>query len=323
MDDNTNEKASEHLHTLRWQRPMMQCAVAVGLFLASVWTASWILAGEGKVIVSFSVLVLLFGAMSLMLAGAAVREMVYWRVPVLKLRELLRELQNCEAPIDELQNLSRGMTALREPLVSLLHQLRTARGQIAELEREMRQRVANRTEALERKLGTLTAQAARDVLTGLLSRRAMEIELPAVVKTCRQKGVDLQLMMIDVDHFKILNDTLGHQAGDELLKQIGQVMRSSLRDGDLAFRYGGDEFVILMPKADTTAAVALADRLSHLVDGLTRHQRGLVKRPKLSIGRCALTDLSQSATPEQLLATADQRLYAIKHARPKTEQRVA
>ena len=281
------------------------------------------MASDGQLIASTSAVVLLFVVMSLLLVGAAVREVVYWRKPILQLRALLKELSDGTAPLDELKKLPPATQSLAEPLTGILHQLRMSKSELARLEMEVKHRVASRTEALERKLGSLAAQASRDVLTGLLSRRSMETELPAVVRSCRQKASDLQLMMIDVDHFKTLNDTLGHAAGDELLRQIGQVMRSSLRDGDSAFRYGGDEFVILLPGADATAARALADRLKTLVDGLSKHHRNLPRRPQLSVGHAALTDLPLGAPPEQLLSLADQRLYAIKHARPKGQQRVA
>ena len=89
-------------------------------------------------------------------------------------------------------------------------------------------------------------QATRDALTGLLNRRSLDIEIDRAVEQFQSVGTDACLLMIDIDHFKGLNDTLGHAAGDELLKSIAQIMRSAIRNSDQAFRCGGDEFVILL-----------------------------------------------------------------------------
>ena len=126
----------------------------------------------------------------------------------------------------------------------MLRDSRRKRAEAAALEHETRQRIANRTDALERTIGSLRQQATRDVLTGLFNRRMLEEYLPQAVKRCKEARIGLCLLMIDVDHFKLLNDTLGHAAGDELLKTIGQLIRSTIREKDLAFRCGGDEFVV-------------------------------------------------------------------------------
>ena len=121
---------------------------------------------------------------------------------------------------------------------------------MTEMDREVRQRIANKTEALERKIGSLHNQATRDVLTGLLNRRALDEHLAKAMERCAAKGLAVSVLMIDVDNFKPLNDTLGHAAGDELLRSIGQLLRSTLRDGDTPFRCGGDEFVIVLEGSD-------------------------------------------------------------------------
>ncbi len=298
---------------------------AAAVFVGTVYVASWALSDtHARFVTSAPLAALLLAVVALLIAGAIVHQVVHWRRPMTRLIKLLDELNKGEAPLDELNRVDGGVAALREPLRELLHQVRSSRSRVAELHAEIEHRVVNRTDALERKLGSLQAQASRDILTGLLSRRAMEIEFPRVVRDCKSKAQPLQLLMIDVDHFKTLNDTLGHQAGDELLRSIGQLMRSALRETDHAFRFGGDEFVIVLPGADLAAATTLADRLKQLVDGLTRHHRQLPRRPRLSIGMASLTDIAGAANPaEQLLALADERLYAIKHARPKNEQRVA
>jgi diguanylate cyclase (GGDEF)-like protein len=122
--------------------------------------------------------------------------------------------------------------------------------------------------------------------------------------------------MIDVDHFKGLNDTLGHAAGDQLLRDIGQLIRSSVRDGrDAAFRVGGDEFVVLMPGATPAAAASLAQRLISLVDAHAKTLRTIPK-PRLAIGVALLSELpANKVGAHELLRAADRVLYKIKSER--------
>jgi diguanylate cyclase len=138
---------------------------------------------------------------------------------------------------------------------------------------------------------------------------------------------ELCLLMIDVDHFKRLNDTLGHPTGDALLKSIGQIIRSAARGEDVAFRFGGDEFLIVMLGANEKAGRLLADRITSLVDGLCKTYK-VTPRPRLSVGLVTPASLPdpQQATVESLLAEVDRRLYAVKathHAEHKTRSGVA
>jgi two-component system cell cycle response regulator len=125
----------------------------------------------------------------------------------------------------------------------------------------------------------------------------------------------LTVLMIDVDYFKQLNDTLGHAAGDDLLRAIGQIIRSAIRGNDMAFRCGGDEFVVLMVDSNRTAGAGLAERLITLVDALTKTIR-VAKPPRLSIGLSEFgEDLSCTAT--ELLEHADRALYEVKAKRKR------
>ncbi len=181
------------------------------------------------------------------------------------------------------------------------------------MENTLRQHVASRTTALERTIGSLKQQAIRDALTGLHNRRAMNEHLPQAVERCREGKSDLCLLMIDVDYFKQLNDACGHPAGDELLRNIGQIIRSTIRDGDAAFRYGGDEFAIVMEGQTESSGRALADRLRSLVDALARTIK-VAPSPRLSIGIATLEQVSPKEA-STLLHAADRSLYEVKKAR--------
>ena len=197
-------------------------------------------------------------------------------------------------------------------------ELRQQKAEIAGLEHDLRQRIAQRTDALERVIGSLRQQATRDGLTGLFNRRFLDTYLPQLWERCQASGTNLALLMMDVDHFKTLNDTLGHAAGDEMLRMTGQVIRSAARGEDAVFRCGGDEFVVLMPDCDAEAAKVLGEHISKMVDGLARTWR-VNPPPRISVGYATMLDLPEPS-PKALLAAADGRLYEKKrHGRGRRD----
>jgi diguanylate cyclase (GGDEF)-like protein len=259
-------------------------------------------------------LMILLGSVSLASGcWGAIRRWRDYTIPISRLIHLLPQARVNEVPIEELSTIKGGLSPVVPLIQDLLRDLRRERVQNAILQEEIRQRIANRTDALERTIGSLKQQATRDVLTGLQNRRALDTQLPALFKQCKLSGSDLIVLMIDVDYFKTLNDTLGHAAGDDLLRQIGQLIRSSVRQTDYAFRCGGDEFVIVLPGATPTVGRNLADRLRSLVDGLGKTLR-VPRAPRLSIGLASM-NLTNAAGEQELLAEADKSLYAIKAAR--------
>jgi diguanylate cyclase (GGDEF)-like protein len=209
-----------------------------------------------------------------------------------------------------------GVTGRLAPIaLQFLEVYRELRASKSEMDSEIRQRIANKTEALERKIGSLKHQATRDVLTGLLNRRALNEHLAQAIERCDKANRPISVLMIDVDNFKPLNDTLGHAAGDELLRSLGQLLRSTLRENDVAFRVGGDEFIIVLEGSDTASAAALAGRLTTLVDGLVKTLK-VAAPPRLSIGSASLNEVPER-TADALLEEADKRLYAIKGERKR------
>jgi diguanylate cyclase (GGDEF)-like protein len=242
----------------------------------------------------------------------------HWAGPTRKLRDLLPRVRDGDAAIDELASVRGGLVGIVPEIQQLMRELRQQRLATAELHSEVSQRVATRTDALERKIGSLRAQAVRDALTSLYNRRMFDQIFPQLLNKCRVEAADLCLIMIDVDDFKLLNDTLGHAAGDDLLRDLGQLIRSSLRDGqDMAFRYGGDEFAILLPGRSAEAGGALAARMTSLVDALVKPLK-VQRKPRLSAGIAALAELDEPTAPA-LLGVADKRLYETKSTR-KSDQ---
>ena len=238
--------------------------------------------------------------------------------PMRMLEALLPQIRSGEVPIEELSKVGGKLNGLAGQIQEVLRELRQQEGQI---DSEIRQRIANRTSALERKIGSLRQQAARDALTGLYNRRMFQEQLKEAIGQWEQSGQPLILMMIDIDHFKILNDTLGHAAGDDFLRSVAQLIRSTIRADDLAFRWGGDEFAVLLQNTEEAAARRLADRLVSLADTIAKtHQ--VAKRPSLSIGFAAINLLSDHSE-EAIVEAADRVLYRTKAERKASIPRIA
>ena len=152
-------------------------------------------------------------------------------------------------------------------------------------------------------------RSVTDALTGLYNRRAFDLQLAEHLQRAEENAtaLPLSLLLIDVDHFKAYNDAYGHQAGDAALQEISRLLLQSCRDGDASFRYGGEEFTILLPGADMAAAHRVAERCR-----LTVAQHPWSRRPiTLSIG--AATH-QPGMTVFSLTEAADQALYAAKAA---------
>jgi diguanylate cyclase (GGDEF)-like protein/PAS domain S-box-containing protein len=150
-------------------------------------------------------------------------------------------------------------------------------------------------------LQRVEAMARTDDLTGLANRRAWDEELRREVERATRHGYELHVVMLDLDHFKVFNDTKGHQAGDAILREVGAVWRLAARVTDFVARYGGDEFALLLPVCTHDDATAVVDRLrAALPDGLT-----------CSAG---LANWDRKMSPDELIAQADAALYEAKGA---------
>jgi diguanylate cyclase (GGDEF)-like protein len=156
--------------------------------------------------------------------------------------------------------------------------------------------------------------AFTDYLTGLRTRGYFEQQLELEFKRAERKQQKFALLMIDIDHFKILNDTFGHHVGDQLLRDVTSILMKDMREVDTVARYGGEEFVIILPETTETGAVFVAQRLRRAVDQAkffagSPHS---VQHLTISIG-VALYD-TDAQFKRDLIEFADAALYAAKHA---------
>ena len=154
----------------------------------------------------------------------------------------------------------------------------------------------------------------QDGLTGLYNRRFFDQQLHSEWRRLRRIGAPLALLMLDIDYFKTFNDSLGHLAGDDALRQVGKALQDSLqREGDVACRYGGEEFAIILINTGLEGGQHVAARVHELIAGLAiAHPGSPSGHLTLSIG-LAVADPVSEEQPGNLIANSDQALYRAKH----------
>ena len=149
--------------------------------------------------------------------------------------------------------------------------------------------------------------AVTDALTGLANRRLFDETLAREIIRAQRYHRPFSLLVLDVDDFKKLNDERGHPAGDQVLRTLASLIRAQLRASDFAARYGGDEFVVILPECDATVARSVAEKLDAAIRGILSLDNG----PTVSIGRAAF---QSKLTAHDLLQLADQDMYRTKAA---------
>jgi diguanylate cyclase (GGDEF)-like protein len=157
----------------------------------------------------------------------------------------------------------------------------------------------------------LQTKAVVDGLTGLYSRSHFDAQLQATVELAQRTGEVFSLLLADIDHFKAINDTYGHATGDVVLSRVAMRIQRALRKYDTAYRYGGEEIAILLPRTRVGHAAATAERLRSLVESQRfRATDGRLVKVTMSIG---VAQFKPADGPQSLLERADRRLYQAKY----------
>lgn len=161
---------------------------------------------------------------------------------------------------------------------------------------------------LNERTAALAEMAFVDELTGLYNRRRMLERLDEEFKRARRYSYPISCLFLDIDHFKQINDQHGHQAGDEVLAEIANLLRGCIRAYDVPCRYGGEELVVLLPQTSLEQAVKAGERIRETVEGMTSAFGG--QAVTVSIGVACYPETASD--PSSLLSTADQAMYAAK-----------
>ena len=174
-------------------------------------------------------------------------------------------------------------------------------------------RVKTLVEQVQRQADELLHVSRTDALTGLDNRRYLEERLAEAFELARRLAEPFALLMVDIDKFKSVNDTHGHQAGDAVLQQLAEVLRGQAREIDRIGRYGGEEFMLLLPGTTLHAAHTLGERVRQAVAAHTFTYPGGTLRRTLSVGVAAWPH-PRLATPDALVKAADDALYVAKES---------
>jgi len=268
---------------------------------------------------TISTLQLVLGINGLVLLVAAVwlTTRRYYLTP---LRRLLKEIRGCRygERSPQITPGRRGMLGhLSHEFMLMQAALAQAYADMEKAQNSAESKVLERTRNLYSMVRQLEKTAQTDNLTGLVNRLSFDDNLKQLFEQAQKQGVDLSCLMIDIDNFKFVNDSLGHVVGDDVLVFVGQLLRACIRPGDVAARYGGDEFVLLLPMCTREQAREVAERIRTLFRREVTHYTPVpyIEQPTqtlgLSIGLSSL-NYNEPQTAQELLEKADEALYRAK-----------
>lgn len=209
------------------------------------------------------------------------------RIFVVNASPVLSEKGDCQGALISLEDIT-SMEKTKRDLHEAMHQLNLS------------------TEAISRQNVELERLATTDPLTECMNRRSFFSKFETAWKSSEAEATPLACIMVDIDHFKSVNDTRGHSTGDEVLKAVAAILRVTARDGDLVSRFGGEEFCILLPKTSLKEATAAAERFRRKI--ASAPIEGLSITASLGVSERTLG----ARQPSQLLEQADQSLYVAK-----------
>ena len=150
-----------------------------------------------------------------------------------------------------------------------------------------------------------------DDLTRLFNSRYLNLYLGREIKRCKRHGIPLSVIFLDLDGFKSINDQYGHLAGSGTLTEVGKILAQGVRESDILARYGGDEFVVVLPETPAAGALVIAERLRRAIEEHPfLEAQGLSARISASFGIASYPD--HALTPEGLIQKADQAMYRVK-----------
>jgi len=220
------------------------------------------------------------------------------------------KLRQLAVVLDRLFNM---FESREQHLKMAVDELQTTRNELEELNNLLDSKVRERTKALVEANALLESLSVTDSLTGINNRRNFDLLLVQETARARRYHSPLCGLMLDIDFFKRVNDTYGHQIGDEILRFIGLSLRTRMRSHDISARYGGEEFVILLPETAGDAAFRVAEKLRKFIAAKPVPTTAGPVSITVSLGVAEYL-AEQMKTPEALVAAVDKALYEAKRS---------
>jgi diguanylate cyclase len=208
-------------------------------------------------------------------------------------------------------------TASAEHLASLVSTLMEDNERMAQTARELNQGLTdsqNQIAKLNQELEEVQTQCRRDPLTSVANRRAFDERLERELRAAVETGENLCLAMADIDHFKSVNDTYGHQVGDAVLQQFASVVTQNIKGQDMVARYGGEEFAIILPETDLFSAYNLLVKIKYTFKNTETPVEGTLKSIKDVTASFGLVRFEPGMTPRDMIEQADHYLYEAKNS---------
>jgi diguanylate cyclase (GGDEF)-like protein/PAS domain S-box-containing protein len=208
-------------------------------------------------------------------------------------------------------NLSHSMTENGPLVIAFMRDITDAKKAKDALQ-QANQQMEKQIHEIEKLQAILREQAIRDPLTQLHNRRYLDESIEHEFHYAVRHSLPLSIIMLDIDHFKRVNDTYGHYAGDACLISLAQLLQQSIRKSDIVCRYGGEEFLLLLPNSDARAAMTLAEKIRHTFEGTVNVFNGQEIRNTISLGIASFPE--HGATYNEIIEKADKALYISKRS---------
>ena len=237
------------------------------------------------------------------MVAALNRDMRQYHAGIMEHSEKLEEQQ------ENIKNLVSPETwsLLKEPIEEVLAANTVMKKRVEEAETQL--------EIQEQQVSQLQQKTRLDPLTGALNRSAMDEDLTEEFARSKRYGRSFAIILADIDFFKNINDTYGHLTGDEVLKSFVKLLRKSLREVDLIYRYGGEEFVVMLPETEAEGAAIAAERVRKCVEGHTlRHRTDDAVKVKITISLGVTSFTEKDADFRDMIRRADEALYRAKNS---------
>jgi len=219
---------------------------------------------------------------------------------------------------DEIADVSLEVNNMLDTIVGLLEETRSQRDALANAEelRQLHEELQSQHEALNKAHAQLEALATTDPLTNLPNHRIVMSQIEAELALCGRTQSSCAILFIDIDHFKRINDTWGHQAGDAILRQVGSRLRNTIRQDDFVGRYGGEEFAIVLSEIDLHGAEAIAERLRTALNECpcTWETDDAITNIPVTASIGVAVYQQHGTTREALIEAADRAMYQAKHS---------